>query len=630
MDKQYLSPPDNPFICHSSPINTNFGIQCCSHSDLCNQYLNPTFPTFKSDPKSAVLYKKYNKLHRLSSNHLPSSLADINNGDPLKLPFPASPLGADSIHPQNIKNGSNNTRTNYTPIFIAGLVLVSCLSVFLAIFAFRRYFNVGYNCSNTTIDGNSIARAGEAAKNKVIDRGVIFSDKKIIGGCWWWWFNLYGRGNKGKARRRSSDYPGYMKSHASKASSYRCSIEISSPSLVKHSSNYPLNSAYDGEKSESLQNLLSVDNTTSGSGSGLPLLVQRTVARTIQLVEIIGKGRYGVVWLGKWRGEKVAVKIFVSREENSWFREVQIYQTSMLRHENILGFIAADNKDNGTWTQLWLVTDYCENGSLFDYLQKMVLDIKSMLKIVHSIASGLAHLHMEIVGIQGKPAIAHRDLKCKNILVKRDGTTCCLADLGLAVCYDSTADKLDLPLTCSAQNEIVAASKLKINQGAYQMVGTKRYMAPEIIEGSTACIQKSSDFETRSDNKYSNNEMRKSDMTNFSNHFEALKRADIYALGLVFWEILRRCDFEGYHEDFQLAYFDYVPPDPTIEEMRRTICSEGRRPTIPPQWSQNEVLQSIAKIMKECWYHNPAARLTALRVKKSLATLCEESYDSFS
>ena len=27
----------------------------------------------------------------------------------------------------------------------------------------------------------------------------------------------------------------------------------------------------------------------------------------------------------------------------------------MLRHDNILGFIAADNKDNGTWTQLWLV-----------------------------------------------------------------------------------------------------------------------------------------------------------------------------------------------------------------------------------------------------------------------------------
>ena len=78
--------------------------------------------------------------------------------------------------------------------------------------------------------------------------------------------------------------------------------------------------------------------------AGLPLLVQRTIARQIQLGEIIGKGRFGEVWRGRWRGEHVAVKIFSSREERSWFREAQIYQTVMLRHENILGFIAADNK----------------------------------------------------------------------------------------------------------------------------------------------------------------------------------------------------------------------------------------------------------------------------------------------
>jgi hypothetical protein len=40
------------------------------------------------------------------------------------------------------------------------------------------------------------------------------------------------------------------------------------------------------------------------------------------------------------------------------------------RHENILGFIAADNKDEGVVTQLWLVTDFYENGSLFDYLSR--------------------------------------------------------------------------------------------------------------------------------------------------------------------------------------------------------------------------------------------------------------------
>jgi serine/threonine protein kinase len=36
--------------------------------------------------------------------------------------------------------------------------------------------------------------------------------------------------------------------------------------------------------------------------------------------------------------------------------------------------------------------------------------------------------------LPGKPAIAHRDIKSKNILVKKNGT-CCVADLGLAVRY---------------------------------------------------------------------------------------------------------------------------------------------------------------------------------------------------
>ncbi|KAL6043667.1 hypothetical protein STEG23_016096, partial [Scotinomys teguina] len=52
-----------------------------------------------------------------------------------------------------------------------------------------------------------------------------------------------------------------------------------------------------------------------------PLLVWRKIARTIKLQENIGKGQFGEVWRGKWRGGEVAVKIFSSREEHLWFRE---------------------------------------------------------------------------------------------------------------------------------------------------------------------------------------------------------------------------------------------------------------------------------------------------------------------
>merc|ERR1719219_1258681 len=317
-----------------------------------------------------------------------------------------------------------------------------------------------------------------------------------------------------------------------------------------------------------------LEETCSGSGSGLPLLIQRSIAQQISLKHIIGQGRFGEVHLGQWRGEHVAVKIFSTRDEESWFRESEVYQTVMLRHENILGFIAADNKDIGTWTQLWLITDYHENGSLFDYLSKKTLTCNQLITMASTIATGLAHLHMPIIGTQaqGKPAIAHRDLKSKNILVKKD-LTCAVADLGLCVKHDVETDTVDMPHNSK--------------------VGTKRYLPPELLDESLN-----------------------------PQHFDSWKRADIYSLGLVFWEMGRRCSGGGIlAEDYQLPYYDVVPSDPSLDDMKTAVCDKGIRPTCPNRWHTSEQLKSLSKVMKECWYENPGARLTALRIKKSLASL---------
>lgn len=52
------------------------------------------------------------------------------------------------------------------------------------------------------------------------------------------------------------------------------------------------------------------------------------------------------------------------------------------------------------------MSDYHEHGSLFDYLNRYSVTIEGMIKLALSAASGLAHLHMEILGTQGEPSRA--------------------------------------------------------------------------------------------------------------------------------------------------------------------------------------------------------------------------------
>ncbi|NXS70046.1 AMHR2 protein, partial [Pandion haliaetus] len=85
----------------------------------------------------------------------------------------------------------------------------------------------------------------------------------------------------------------------------------------------------------------------------------------------------------------------------------------------------------------------------------------------------------------------HRDLSSQNVLVREDGT-CAIGDFGLA---------LALPPRAQA------------GTSARHVAGTQRYLAPEILDESL-------------------------DLRAWG---RALRQADVYALALLFWEILSRC-----------------------------------------------------------------------------------------
>ncbi|OAF69279.1 hypothetical protein A3Q56_02959 [Intoshia linei] len=318
-------------------------------------------------------------------------------------------------------------------------------------------------------------------------------------------------------------------------------------------------------------------------------LDQKTVCKQVTLEKIIGKGRFGDVWLADWRGAQIAVKTFSSINETSWSREVDIFNTAFINHNNILSnhtmpvssnlftavqkyindFYGSDIKGNGTTTHMWLLTDYHKNGSLYDFLQTNSFNETELVKAILSISSGIVHLHEKILGCYKlKPSIVHRDLKSKNILVK-DNLSCCIADFGHAI----------------SSNDFYPDSIII-------QKGTKRYMAPEILDESI-------------------------DKTNF-NEF---KMSDIYSLSLVFWEMCVRTSNYSSTPNYKLPFSEDIGNDPSIEEMKHVVLTLKKRPLSYKIWNTSRLMMDIYRMISECWAENPVERLTSMYIHKYLSKM---------
>ncbi|UJR09198.1 hypothetical protein I4U23_013446 [Adineta vaga] len=336
-------------------------------------------------------------------------------------------------------------------------------------------------------------------------------------------------------------------------------------------------------QSEPLSTVIKIDELfdemSEGSDRcGTPFLTPIHFAKQITLDKKIGVGGYGCVYRGKWHDEIIAVKIFSSTDEPSWVREVYIYETLCLNHENILRYIAADNIDISNCIERWIATEYHENGSVYDYLTTHTITVPIMIKMMFSIASGLYHLHRPIDAARGKVSLAHRDLKTKNILVKKD-LSCCIADLGLAV-----KEK--------RQIRAVEEKPTVIDIIANHRAGTIRYMSPEIL------------------NKTLNDQS-----------FESYKAADLYALGLVFWEILRRCRTISEVNDadsYLLPYEDTLPNNPSFEQMHEVVYIRKLRPLPSSRWTNHSTFCYIFDRCQELWLDDPTCRPSSYLIQKQL------------
>lgn len=112
-----------------------------------------------------------------------------------------------------------------------------------------------------------------------------------------------------------------------------------------------------------------------------------------------------------------------------------LMQLNRMKHPNILEFIGVEKHLEKS--EYWLITAYHPYGSLCDYLKAHTVTWSELCRIAESMARGLMHLHEEIPATKTeglKPAVAHRDFKSKNVLLKTD-LTACIADFGLALVF---------------------------------------------------------------------------------------------------------------------------------------------------------------------------------------------------
>lgn len=199
-----------------------------------------------------------------------------------------------------------------------------------------------------------------------------------------------------------------------------------------------------------------VDVASSGAPTRSPLnrlplqLGRSTKCFRIGLEDItferqIGIGSGGTLYLARWSGRQVAVKV-ASGAVEAWHTETVLLAS--LSHPNIVQYLGAVVSP----PTYCMVMEHCDGSDLRQALEQATPSGLA-ISATRCIAAGMAYLHSR--------GIMHRDLKSANVLICGPyPATIKLGDFGLAA---------GVPNSASARAELTAEA------------GTSRWMAPELF-----------------------------------------------------------------------------------------------------------------------------------------------------
>jgi tRNA A-37 threonylcarbamoyl transferase component Bud32 len=212
----------------------------------------------------------------------------------------------------------------------------------------------------------------------------------------------------------------------------------------------------------------------------------------LEIIELLGHGGMGAVYKARQKNLDRLVALKIIRPEAAdtpafaerFNREARML--ARLNHPHIVSiydFGEVSVSDPGGSPRpprslYFFLMEYVDGSSLRQQMRSGELTPQQALKVVPQICDALQYAHDE--------GIVHRDIKPENILLDKRGRVK-IADFGLAKLAAPTTDDFTLTAT-------------------HHVLGTVRYMAPEQMEGSHSVDH----------------------------------RADIYSLGVVFYEMLTR------------------------------------------------------------------------------------------
>lgn len=199
---------------------------------------------------------------------------------------------------------------------------------------------------------------------------------------------------------------------------------------------------------------------------------------TLEIIELIGAGGMGAVYKARQAGLDRLVALKILPEE---FGHDVKFALRFTREARTLAKLSHPNivpvyEFGHVGDTYYFLMEFIDGSTLRDVVKARQLAPEHALAIVPHLCDALQYAHDK--------GIIHRDIKPENILLAKDGSIK-IADFGLSRILGN-----------DAPSEVLT--------GTHQVMGTPRYMAPEQLEGSRGVDH----------------------------------RADIYSLGVVFYEML--------------------------------------------------------------------------------------------